>query len=90
MLMHFQPKENFEWVKYSYGGGVMWKEYPKSKDDPDSNWKKRTMIGHSGMDYGSQAKLTGYNFDQNFSIALHVNTIDGINCRGKVESDNGF
>lgn len=41
----------------------MWKEYPASKNDPDSDWKKRTIIGHSGMNYASQAKLIGYNFD---------------------------
>ena len=87
LLMHFQPKEHYEWVQYSYGGGVMWKEYKASADDPDSDWKKRTMVGHSGVDYGSQAKLTGFNFDQNVSIALHINTVEGINCKGSHETD---
>ena len=88
--MTFKDKEHYEWVEYSYGGGLMYKEYPPSKDDPDSDWKTRTMIGHSGMDYGSQAKLIGFNLDQNFSIALHVNTIDGISCKSAGTHDDGL
>jgi CubicO group peptidase (beta-lactamase class C family) len=38
---------------YSYGGGVMWNQYPLNDGEDDSNWKLNTFIGHGGMDYAS-------------------------------------
>ena len=80
ILMNFPANIHFEWVEYAYGGGLMYKQYPLAANETDADWRKSTMIGHSGMLYASQAKVTGFNFAYNFSMIVAINTIDGISC----------
>lgn len=67
----------------------MYKQYPLADNETNSDWRKSTMIGHSGMLYASQAKVTGFNFAYNFSMIVAINTIDGISCSQDAKNE-GF
>ena len=38
VLHHFDTPFPYEWILYSYGGGLMKKEYPKSENETESDW----------------------------------------------------
>ena len=45
------------------------------------------MFGHSGMNYGSETLLTGFNYEFNYSMILSVNAVEGASCEQKSKKD---
>ena len=46
------------------------------------DYKTTAAIGHPGEDWGSNSKYNGYNPKYNFSIAITMNSVIGMNCTG--------
>lgn len=83
-MMNWEAGGGTDGFEFVYGLGFMPNVYPVMAGQ-DTNFKKRAIIGHAGLDWGSYADLAGYNQYYNFSISNGQNTDFGWDCSAGVD-----
>lgn len=78
-MMNWESGGGTDGFEFVYGLGFMPVVYPVAAGN-DTDFKKRAIIGHPGLDWGSYADMAGFNQYYNFSITNGQNTDFGWDC----------
>ena len=55
---------------FTYGVGIMLKEFALEDNAKNHNWFIPRIIGHPGIDWGSYSDVAGYNRAYGFSFVI--------------------